>query len=218
MSAGGESPLWREIKRVVEDEGLVLFDLDTPGSQSGGVVRVYVARPPSSASPRSEVLDTEDADESAPAAEDRNRVSFEDCVRISKKLLDLDEASGIIPEGCLLEVSSPGVNRRLRRPEHFEGAVGERVKVKFRSAQSGETQVVTGVIGAVQDGCLTVLNEQNDQRGSAKGPRPAGRKKGRTQSSEEQLEGAEGPVQNTLPVSVKVAISEIKEARVDFLF
>ena len=33
----------------------------------------------------------------------------------------------------LLEVSSPGVERTLRRPEHFQGAIGEQVSIKFHT-------------------------------------------------------------------------------------
>jgi ribosome maturation factor RimP len=60
--------------------------------------------------------------------------------------LDLDEQQEIIPGNCTLEVSSPGINRKLRLPDHFSGAVGERVKVKFRSGEAGSTVVVNGVI------------------------------------------------------------------------
>jgi hypothetical protein len=52
-------------------------------------------------------------------------VSLDQCARVAKKLLDLDEQHPFVPKGCELEVSSPGINRRLRRPEHFSSAVGE---------------------------------------------------------------------------------------------
>jgi ribosome maturation factor RimP len=58
-----------------------------------------------------------------------------------------------------LEVSSPGVNRTLRLPVHFSGAVGERVRLKFRNAQSSY-QVVTGQLRAVTDGILEVEVEE----------------------------------------------------------
>ncbi|HVP60843.1 MAG TPA: ribosome maturation factor RimP, partial [Myxococcaceae bacterium] len=35
-----------------------------------------------------------------------------------------------VPQAYALEVSSPGINRPLRRPEHFAKVVGHRVKVK----------------------------------------------------------------------------------------
>ena len=88
---------------------------------------------------------------------------FEECVRVSKRLLDIDESDGLIPDNCLLEVSSPGVNRRLRRVEHFEGAIGERVRVKFRGENnSGDktSQTVTGLLRSVIGETLEIDGEE----------------------------------------------------------
>ena len=40
------------------------------------------------------------------------------------------EVEDLVPQAYSLEVSSPGLNRPLRRPEHFAKVVGRRVKVK----------------------------------------------------------------------------------------
>jgi ribosome maturation factor RimP len=80
-------------------------------------------------------------------------------VRVTKRLLDIDEQNAFVPASCVLEVSSPGVNRTLRLPVHFSGAVGERVRLKFRNAQSSY-QVVTGQLRAVTDGILEVEVEE----------------------------------------------------------
>ena len=55
----------------------------------------------------------------------------------------LDQHDDLIPSRYLLEVSSPGIERNLRRPEHFRGAIGSTVAIKTRAglrdpnAQSG---------------------------------------------------------------------------------
>jgi ribosome maturation factor RimP len=95
---------------------------------------------------------------------DRGGISFEDCVRVSKRLLDLDEKQQLIPEHCTLEVSSPGINRRLRRPEHFAGAVGERVRVKFRDNSTGVTQVLCGQVVEVNDSGFALEAEAKKER------------------------------------------------------
>lgn len=136
--------LWEIVSQVVADEGVELFDIDMPSDTSrGGVLRVYITRARNGVAERAqtEIIET---DEEGTA--DRGGISFEDCVRVSKRLLDLDEQQELIPEHCNLEVSSPGINRRLRRPEHFAGAVGERVRVKFRDNSTGVTQVLCGQI------------------------------------------------------------------------
>ena len=57
-------------------------------------------------------------------------VSIDDCVDFTHRINPLlDEADPIEGAYCL-EVSSPGLERELSRPEHFERYVGKRVKIK----------------------------------------------------------------------------------------
>ncbi|MEN9844977.1 MAG: hypothetical protein RIS36_124 [Pseudomonadota bacterium] len=154
------TPMWRMISEVVAVEGVELFDIEYPrdGGASGrsGVVRVYIT----SSVTTSSGANAEGSDESP---ERRSSVTFEDCVRVTKRLLDIDEQNAFVPASCVLEVSSPGINRTLRLPVHFSGAVGERVRLKFRNAQASY-QVVTGQLRAVSDGILEVEVEEKRQK------------------------------------------------------
>lgn len=127
-----EADIWSLIEGPIKEEGLALFDIDAPGKGSVGVFRVYIARPG--------VI---------------GGIDLEDCTRVSHRLLDLDEQRQFIPEGVMLEVSSPGINRRLRRTEHFEGAVGERVRVKVKTAEKG-SKIVVGKVVSCRDGRLEI--------------------------------------------------------------
>jgi len=51
-----------------------------------------------------------------------------------------------------LEVSSPGVERRLRTPEHFIRAVGETVTIRTASGSQGERRITGRVVSADPDG------------------------------------------------------------------
>lgn len=154
------TPMWRIISEVVAVEGVELFDIEYPrdGGASGrsGVVRVYIT----SSVTTSSRANAEGSDESP---ERRSSVTFEDCVRVTRRLLDIDEQNVFVPASCVLEVSSPGINRTLRLPVHFSGAVGERVRLKFRNAQASY-QVVTGQLRAVSDGILEVEVEEKRQK------------------------------------------------------
>ncbi|MFN4896134.1 MAG: ribosome maturation factor RimP [Pseudomonadota bacterium] len=155
MSLEG-TPLWSTIEEIAREEGVALFDIDLPSdTRRGGALRVFITKHAVSGEPQAAPVDgvAVAADSAADSAADvvggqieRGGISFEDCVRVSKRILDLDEQQEIIPGNCTLEVSSPGINRKLRLPDHFSGAVGERVKVKFRSGEAGSTVVVNGVI------------------------------------------------------------------------
>ncbi len=153
--------LWEIVSGVVADEGVELFDIDVPSDASrGGVLRVFITKPRTgTAVVPTEVIET-DSDDFV----DRGGISFEDCVRVSKRLLDLDEQQELIPGNCTLEVSSPGINRRLRRPEHFAGAVGERIRVKFRDQSTGVTQVLCGQVLEADDRGFALEAEAKKER------------------------------------------------------
>lgn len=76
----------------------------------------------------------------------------------------LDQHDDLIPGRYLLEVSSPGIERNLRRPEHFRGAVGSTVAIKTKpglrgpNAQSGADgeRRVEGVLEAADDAGVVV--------------------------------------------------------------
>lgn len=162
MLKSDSNPLWDIIREVTDEFGVELFDIDYPaGGAHGGVLRVYLSRP-KGVVPQAEVDAVVDADADADeeAGNQRSGVSFEDCVKVTKKLLDLDEQDGFIPEGCVLEVSSPGINRRLRLPQHYSGAIGERVRVKFKT-DTGTYRVVTGVLSALEGDGFIVDDEQS---------------------------------------------------------
>ena len=147
------TPMWRMISDVAASEGVELFDIEYPrdGGASGrsGVVRVYITKGAEAVAESSEEISSEEI------SERRGSVTFDDCVRVTKRLLDIDEENAFVPASCVLEVSSPGVNRALRLPVHFSGAIGERVRLKFRNAQASY-QVVTGQLRAIKDGILEV--------------------------------------------------------------
>jgi ribosome maturation factor RimP len=78
----------------------------------------------------------------------------------------LDEADPIAG-AYTLEVSSPGLERRLRTPRHFARAVGESVKIKLTpaagNARGGERRLEGEVVAADDDG-LTLRTGSGDER------------------------------------------------------
>jgi ribosome maturation factor RimP len=67
-------------------------------------------------------------------------VSLDDCTRVSRLISDLLDAEGysdLIVDHYTLEVSSPGLDRRLVKPEHFRRFVGRVVQVRTRQPIDG---------------------------------------------------------------------------------
>ncbi len=90
-------------------------------------------------------------------------VTIDDCEAVSRVLSDkLDEADPI--EGSyVLEVSSPGADRVLRKPEHFEQFMGEKVEARLYRPRNGAKSVV-GELAGYEDGAVTLVTLQETVR------------------------------------------------------
>jgi ribosome maturation factor RimP len=78
---------------------------------------------------------------------------------VNPVLDDLDLMTG----QSTLEVSSPGLERPLRRPEHFAGAQGSAVAVKTRAPVAGARRH-TGLLTAVDDAGIEVVVDGEPRR------------------------------------------------------
>jgi ribosome maturation factor RimP len=103
--------LWSLVAPYVEAEGIELDDLEVVGQGSGTIVRVTV---------------------DGPQSEDAGRlpVGVDRIAELSRGLSRLLDAEDPVSESYTLEVSSPGLERKLRRPRHYEKSLGREVKVK----------------------------------------------------------------------------------------
>jgi len=85
-------------------------------------------------------------------------VTFETCSTVSHRLLDALENEDPLSGEYLLEVSSAGVDRPLRKPEDFQRFCGERIYAKLHRAVEGQ-KVFTGTLLACHDDTIEVENE-----------------------------------------------------------
>ena len=74
-------------------------------------------------------------------------VTVEDCARISRELGDLLDVKDIIPQTYVLEVSSPGLNRRVRKKEDFSRFAGQKVQLWLVAPRDGRRKIVGELIG-----------------------------------------------------------------------
>ena len=82
-------------------------------------------------------------------------ITIDDCELVSKALSDLLDEHDFISESYMLEVSSPGLGRRLKRDKHFEKSIGEEVEVKlFRPIDKKKDFV--GVLKSFDDDVITI--------------------------------------------------------------
>ena len=75
-------------------------------------------------------------------------MTLDDCEAMSRAVNDpLDEADPI-SQAYFLEVSSPGIERELTRPEHFEAMKGRDVSVHlYRPTEDGVKEIIAELVG-----------------------------------------------------------------------
>ncbi len=88
-------------------------------------------------------------------------VSHDDCEHYSRELAKRLDAAGDL-SNYYLEISSPGINRKVRTIDEFVRFIGSPVKVKFRS---GENKVVErGTISCVEDDIVILKTDTGELR------------------------------------------------------
>jgi len=78
-------------------------------------------------------------------------VTVDDCQRVSEQVSALLDVEDPLPGSYVLEVSSPGFDRRLRKREHFERFAGERARVELRDPLEGRRNFVGTLVGVDGD-------------------------------------------------------------------
>lgn len=119
----------------VAKEGCELIDADLVFESCRKILRLYIDRP--------------------------GGVGLHDCERVSHAVEDVLEVEQVVPGSYRLEVSSPGLNRPLRKPEHFQAAVGRRVHV-VTCEKIGGRRNFRGILKRVENNSVVLAADQDD--------------------------------------------------------
>jgi ribosome maturation factor RimP len=116
--------------RVGASEGLEIVDVQLLGGGGSRVLRIFIDKP--------------------------QGVTHADCEFISLNVGTILDVEDVIPGGrYTLEVSSPGVERKLTRPGEFERFLGHKIKVVLREAVDGQKHWA-GVLQGFSEGMVTL--------------------------------------------------------------
>jgi ribosome maturation factor RimP len=121
----------REIaERVGDSEGIEIVDVQLLGGGNSQLLRIYIDKP--------------------------EGVSHSDCEMISQQVGTILDVEDVVPGGrYTLEVSSPGVERKLSKPKDFQRFIGQKVKLVLREAVENQRRW-EGTLTEFQDGTLTL--------------------------------------------------------------
>ena len=100
------------VERVATSEGLTVIDVELKGGRSNPLLRVYIDKP--------------------------GGVSHADCQLVSEQLSAILDVEDPFPGRYVLEVSSPGLDRKLSKPSDFMHFVGRRARLVVREAVDNE--------------------------------------------------------------------------------
>ena len=88
-------------------------------------------------------------------------VDLDDCQMVSERLSETLDAKDPIKENYLLEVSSPGLDRVLKKDKDFKRYHGSQVDVQLFKPLNGSKQF-TGALGDVTDETVTIVTADGD--------------------------------------------------------
>ncbi len=110
-----EKTVWQMAERLLDGTGVELVDVEYV-KEKDWYLRVFIDKP--------------------------EGVGIEDCQSLSEKLEAELDAEDVMPEPYILEVSSPGLDRVLKKPRDFERERGKAVEVSLYEPMNGEKLIV----------------------------------------------------------------------------
>lgn len=127
------------VQPVVESLGMELADLEYAGGGRKGILRITIDR---SGGPE-------------------NSVSLRDCEEVSRQVSALLDVEDPIPATFTLEVSSPGLDRPLKKIEDFIRFAGRRVKIKAAHPIQNQKVFEAWIQGVTEgDVCVRLKGEE----------------------------------------------------------
>lgn len=133
-----DSQLEDEVEKRVEALGFDLVELEQAGSKTRPILRIRIDRSQASATERT------------------SGVTVEDCTKVSRAVEAFLDESDRVSERYVLEVSSPGIERPLIKPQDYERFAGKKVAVKTSEAVGEFGKRVEGTLRGISGDVVMV--------------------------------------------------------------
>ena len=145
--------LMRLLEPPIEALGFELLEIEFAQSGRGGTLRIYIDRKPGGRDEKTP--DGGDGGALSKSSPSQGGISVDDCAAVSHAVSQILDAEDPIKGHYTLEVSSPGLDRVLRKRTHFERFVGERVFVELKLPIEGRRRFA-GSLKSVLDEAIVV--------------------------------------------------------------
>ena len=91
-------------------------------------------------------------------------IDIDDCEKVSRAINPIIDEADPIEDFYYLEVSSPGLERVLRKPEHFEASIGSEVEIRLFAPDENKKKSYIGILSAYDAETLTIDVDQTSQK------------------------------------------------------
>ena len=124
------------LQPIVDERGFELVDVEYVKEGSNWYLRAFVDKP--------------------------GGITINDLESVSRKLSDLLDEEDFISDPYILEVSSPGLGRPLKKDKDFDRSIGEEIEIHLYRAIDGNKQYV-GLLKAYNKDTLTIEDESGSE-------------------------------------------------------
>lgn len=127
-----ESKTENLLQPIAEANGVSIYDVEYVKEGADYYLRAYIDKP--------------------------EGVNIIDCENVSRALSDALDKVDFIPDAYILEVSSPGLGRSLKKDKHLAASIGQEVEIKLFKAVDKCKEFV-GVLDSFDENSITILEE-----------------------------------------------------------
>ena len=124
------------IKQNIENLGYELYDVEYVKEAKDYFLRIYI--------------------------DSKKGIDLEDCEKVSNSITELLDKEDVIPEQYFLEVSSPGIERTLKREKHLKDNIGNEVQIKLFKPFEGKKQY-KGILKDFDETKIEIVNQNEEQ-------------------------------------------------------
>ena len=126
---------------IVEEYGFELVDVEYVKEGSTWYLRAYIDKP--------------------------GGINIDDCEKVSRRLSDILDEKDYMDDAYIMEVSSPGLGRPLKKEKDFRRSLGEEVEIRTYSMMDKQKEFF-GILKEYDDSTVTILQEDETLKTFAK--------------------------------------------------
>lgn len=125
------------VKTKIEENGYELYDVEYAKEGKNYFLRIFIDK--------------------------ENGIDINDCEKVNNAITDILDEANYIKEQYFLEVSSPGIERILKKDKHLESSIGEKVNIKLFKKDENNKKEYQGILEKYNDEFITIKGDKETQ-------------------------------------------------------